>query len=105
MLVMVTNDGKHQAQRLQRLADGLAGDWVFFHDLPFFRTEIGALLEDLVRHGDLPQVVEESAPLQGNKRGFVQPKMAPEFAGVPRQSFAVAFRVRITSLDAESQRA
>src|ERR1700727_784623 len=36
VLMMVTDDGKHQAQRLQRLADIFSGRRMLLHDLPLF---------------------------------------------------------------------
>src|SRR5713226_4797583 len=80
VLVMITDDGKHQAQRLKRPADVLPGDGMLLHHDPLFRSEIRSFLEDLVRNRDFPQVVQVSAAPQRHDRVFFQAEVAAQIA-------------------------
>ena len=90
MLMMISDNGKYQAQRFQRAADVFAGDGVLLHDRPFFWGEIRPFFQDFIGHGDFSQVVEIAAAAQGHNRFFCQSQMASKIAGVLGQPFDVA---------------
>ena len=102
---MVANDGQHEAQGLQRLADVFAGDGVELHHLPFLGRKVAALFQNFIGHGDLAQVVQISASPEGEDGIFVHAEMAPEIGGVNRQPLAMAFGVGIAAFDDEPKRA
>ena len=75
------------------------------HYLPFFGSQVSALLQDLVRDGNLAQVMKIATAAQGDNFIFIQQKVTTEIAGIFRKAFAVAFGIRISALNAEAKRA
>ena len=102
VLMMVADDGQHQAQRSQWAADIFAGDGMALHDLPFFRCEVSALFQDFIRDSDFPQIMKIAAATKGNNFFFIEQQMSSEIAGILSQSLAVAFGIWIAAFDAES---
>src|ERR1039457_1272481 len=100
VLVMIADDRKHQAQRLQWKANPLAGHRMLLHDLPFRRSQVASLLQDLIRDSDLSQIVQIAAPPEGDNTLFIHSEKAPEIRGIARQTFTVALGIRIARLDA-----
>ena len=76
VLVVVADDGQHQAQRTQGLANILAGDGMEFHDGPLVRCEISVFSQNFIRHSDLSQIVEVAAASQSSDFFVIQPQMS-----------------------------
>src|SRR3954470_15027421 len=64
VLVVMADYGQHAAQAAQWPADVLTGDRMLLDDYPLFRRQIIVFLQDRVRDGDLPQVVQIAATLE-----------------------------------------
>ena len=102
---MIANDGQHLAQRLERLADRLAGEGMHFHHSPLIGCEIRSLFQNLIGNRDLAQVVQIAASTQRNDRFLIESEIKPQVAGIHCQSFAVAFGVRVAALHAQAESA
>src|SRR5258706_77585 len=100
---MVADDGQGLAQRLERLADGFAGDGMPLHDLPFFLREKFAFLQDRVRHHDFAQVVQHAAAAQRGDVVLIEPEVLAELGAHPGESLAMAFGVGIARLYAQGE--
>jgi len=105
MFMMVANNGQNQAQRLQWLADILAGNRMLLHDFPFFRPQVAAFFQDLIGHGNLAEVVQESAASQGDSAVILKVEVSPHLGSIERQAFAMAFGIRVAGLDTQAERA
>src|SRR5215469_15219953 len=88
---------------MQRLADILAGDGMELHDFPLGGGQVAAFLEDLVRHGNLSQVVEVAATLECEDGIFVHAQVAAEITGVHGEALAMALRIGIATFDDETE--
>src|ERR1700677_1049603 len=104
VLVMMPNDRKHQAQRLQRTANLLARYRMLLHDGPLLWCEIAAFFQDFIRHRDLSQVVQVAATPQRDDIFFVHAEEASELGGIAREPLTMAFGVWIAGFHAEPQR-
>src|SRR5262249_29564765 len=100
MLMMMADDRQHIAERLERAADGFADDGMLPHDVPLFRSQGGAFLEDFVRDGDFSKVMQVAAALQGNDAVAVETELLAEVGGVVRQTLAVIAGIRVACFHA-----
>ena len=72
---MMTDDGEHKAQRLQRLADIFSRHRMLLHDGPLFLSEVRTFFENLVGHGNLAEIVQVAAAAKGDERFVVEAEM------------------------------
>ena len=70
---------------------------------PFRWSEVAAFFQDLVGNGDLAEIVQISAALQGEDGIFVHAEMAAEIGGVHREALAMAFGIGVASFDDQTQ--
>src|ERR1035441_4801196 len=76
---------------------------MLLHDLPFRRSQVASLLQDLIRDSDLSQIVQIAAAPEGDNTLFIHSQKAPKIRGIARQTLTVALGIRIARLDAQAQ--
>src|SRR6478672_11272350 len=74
------------------------------HYDPFLSGEIRAFFQDLIRNGDLAEIVQVSAPPQSDDVVLIEQQMTTKIAGVFRQTFAMTLGVRIAAFNAQTER-
>src|SRR5579863_1224447 len=105
VFMMMPDDRKNEPERVQRLADVLSCDGMELHNLPFGGGEVGPFLQNLVRDGNLAEIVQVAAALERNDGILVHAEMTPKFGGVNRKALAVALSVWVAAFDDQSKRA
>ena len=74
--------GSSRRQLRDRLDDLRAEHRVRVHDHPLLALEALLLVEDVVRHADLADVVEQAAPLERLEVRFAQTHLPPDVAAI-----------------------
>ena len=71
VLVMVTDDRHHRIREIDRGKNLRADRGMELHLLELGRRELAGLVQDVLRHGDLPGVVQQRRGLDRLQRLFV----------------------------------
>src|SRR6266852_848756 len=99
--MVVTNDRQHMAEGSEWGANFLTYHGVSLHDFSLFRSQWSRFQQDVLRHGQLADIVYKSASAQGDAQVLWQTQFFSQRNGIFRKAIAVPFGIRILRLDSQ----
>src|SRR5882724_5215314 len=103
LFMVVTNDGQHIAEGSEWGANSLAYHGVPLHDFSLFRSQWSGFEQDVLRHGQLADIVYQTASAQSDAQVLGQTQFFPQRNGIFRKAIAVPFGIRILRLDRQRE--
>ena len=76
--MVVANDRQDMAKGSERSANSFADDGMLFHDFSFFRSQRSRLEQDVLRHGQLADIVHQTASAQSYTQVLGQRQLLPQ---------------------------
>src|SRR6266849_5048663 len=101
--MVVTNDGQHMTEGSERCANSLSRDSVLLHDFSFFQSQRSGFEKDMLRHGQLTDIVHKTASAQSNAQVLGQTQLLTERDGIFRKAVAVPLGIGILRLDTQGE--
>src|SRR6266478_5520738 len=99
--MVVANDRQYMTEGSERSANSLTYDGVLLHDFSFFRSQWSGLEKDVLRHGQLADIVYQTASTQSNPQILGQAQFLPQGDRIFRKTVAVPFGIGILRFDSQ----
>src|SRR5258708_7568026 len=103
LFMVVANDGQHVAEGPERGANFFTYHCVSLHDFSLFRSQRSGFEQDLLCHGQLTDIVNETAPAQSDAQFLGQPEFISQRDGIFRRAVSVPFGIGVLRLDTQCE--